>query len=244
MAVMAEQSHPGFSGSTSRWPALVRERATDSGPLLGPGSPIDTPEAEVYQLGELCAEAYMQSEALHFRALLLLAEFHRLEGWKSTSFPSTAEWLAWRVGIKLGPARERVRTATALMKLPRTAQAMQNGELSFAKVRALTRVATPENEETNCNQDANAGCSDGECLPNTGLDNGEPCAEDFQCTSGHCGDGFCCGAGECCGGSSDDCDESLCVARFCDGSFQCVYTNLLCATEDPDDGLTCTGSAH
>jgi hypothetical protein len=135
-------------GSLPRWPALVRDRAADSGPLLGPGSPIDTPEAEVYQLGELCAEAYMQSEALHFRALLLLAEFHRLEGWKSTSFPSTAEWLAWHVGITLGPARERVRTATALMNLPRTAQAMQNGELSFAKVRALTRVATPENEET------------------------------------------------------------------------------------------------
>jgi hypothetical protein len=115
---------------------------------LGPGSALDTPEAEVYQIGELCAQAYMQSEALHFRALLLLAEFHRLEGWKSTPFPSTAEWLAWRVGITLGPARERVRTATALMDLPRTAEAMQNGELSFAKVRALTRVATPENEET------------------------------------------------------------------------------------------------
>ena len=142
------------------WPALVRDRAAeawseeakeremDSGPLLGPGSPIDTPEAELFQLGELCAEAYMQSEALHFRALLLLAEFHRREGFKSTPFPPPAEWLAWRVGITLGPARERVRTALALTQLPRTAQAMQNGELSFAKVRALTRVATPENEET------------------------------------------------------------------------------------------------
>lgn len=99
------RTHPRSAPrSRPRWPALVRDRAADSRPLLGPDSPIDTPEAEVYQLGELCAQAYMQSEALHFRALLLLAEFHRLEGWKSTSFPSTAEWLAWRVGINLGPS--------------------------------------------------------------------------------------------------------------------------------------------
>jgi hypothetical protein len=94
---------------------------------------MDIPEVEAYQIGEMCAEAYMQSEALHFRALLLLAEFHRLEGWKSTPFPSTAEWLAWRVGITLGPARERVRTAVALMTLPLTSKAMKNGQLSFAK---------------------------------------------------------------------------------------------------------------
>ena len=46
------------------------------------------------------------------------------------------------------PARERLRTALALEQLPETAQAMRNGELSFTKVRALTRVATPDTEST------------------------------------------------------------------------------------------------
>src|SRR6266545_4990735 len=48
--------------------------------------------------------------------------------------------------IALGAARERVRVARALGMLPLLAQALARGELSYAKVRALTRVATPETE--------------------------------------------------------------------------------------------------
>ena len=51
------------------------------------------------------------------------------------------------MGLDLGVARERVRVARALATLPRLAQALARGELSYAKVRALTRVATPETEE-------------------------------------------------------------------------------------------------
>src|SRR5438309_8030166 len=50
-------------------------------------------------------------------------------------------------GSTRGAARERVRVARALATLPRLAQALARGELSYAKVRALTRVATPETEE-------------------------------------------------------------------------------------------------
>ncbi|HEX7788196.1 MAG TPA: DUF222 domain-containing protein, partial [Methylomirabilota bacterium] len=66
-------------------------------------------------------------------------------GW-NTGFRSCAEWLSWRVGLDLGAARERVRVARALGTLPRLAEALARGELSYAKVRALTRVATPETE--------------------------------------------------------------------------------------------------
>jgi hypothetical protein len=51
------------------------------------------------------------------------------------------------VGLDLGAARERVRVARALGTLPLLAEALACGELSYAKVRALTRVATPETEE-------------------------------------------------------------------------------------------------
>src|SRR2546428_10934347 len=67
-------------------------------------------------------------------------------GW-NTGFPSCAAWLSWRVGLDPGAARERVRVARALGTLPLLAQALARGELSYAKVRALTRVATPETEE-------------------------------------------------------------------------------------------------
>src|SRR5947209_1505226 len=68
------------------------------------------------------------------------------EGWNN-GFRSCAHWLSWRVGLDMGAAREKVRVARALGTLPRLAQALALGELSYAKVRALTRVATPETEE-------------------------------------------------------------------------------------------------
>ncbi len=110
-------------------------------------SPTVDPDDELFLLGERCAETYMRAEAMQYEAMVLLAEFDEREGWRGTAFGSTAEWLAWRIGIKPGAARERVRTARALTELPQTSRAMRAGEISFTKVRALTRVARPESED-------------------------------------------------------------------------------------------------
>ena len=75
-----------------------------------------------------------------------IREFDAREGWNN-GFRSCAEWLSWRVGLDGGAARERVRVARALGTLPRLAEALARGEVSYAKVRAVTRVATPETEE-------------------------------------------------------------------------------------------------
>lgn len=66
--------------------------------------------------------------------------------WAEAGFASCADWLAWRVGISRMTASEKVRVARALDHLPLISGAMDRGELSFTKVRALTRVATPESE--------------------------------------------------------------------------------------------------
>ena len=108
-----------------RWPRLVRETALELQP---------DPADELYRLGERCAEAYIQADALHYQAMVLLAEFHRRRGWQDSGFSSTAEWLAWRIGIQAGAARERLRTALALEQLPETSEAMRTGQLSFTKV--------------------------------------------------------------------------------------------------------------
>ena len=113
--------------ATPRWPRLVREAAVEWEPEADPSD-------ELFLLGERCAEAYMQADALQYQAMKLLAEFHRREGWRDTGFSSTAEWLAHRIGIQPNPARERVRTAVALEQLPLTSEAMRDGELSFTKV--------------------------------------------------------------------------------------------------------------
>ena len=76
----------------------------------------------------------------------MITEFDRLRGWEPEGHCSCAHWLAFRTGIDLGAAREKVRAARALTELPQISASMEQGELSFAKVRALTRVATPESE--------------------------------------------------------------------------------------------------
>src|SRR5262249_45027256 len=76
----------------------------------------------------------------------LIREFDARGGW-SNGLRSCAAWLSWRVGFAPGAAREHVRVARALGTLPLLSQAFARGELSYSKVRELTRVATPETEE-------------------------------------------------------------------------------------------------
>ena len=101
---------------------------------------------ELDRLGDEIAELSGHLEAASARLLDLIRDFDTRGGWNN-GFRSCAEWLSWRVGLDLGAAREKVRVARALATLPRLAQALARGELSYAKVRALTRVATPETEE-------------------------------------------------------------------------------------------------
>jgi len=98
------------------------------------------------RLGDEIAELSAHIEAATAQLLDLICEFDARGGW-NTGFRSCAAWLSWRIGLDLGAARERVRVAHALGTLPLLAQALARGELSYAKVRALTRVATPETEE-------------------------------------------------------------------------------------------------
>ncbi len=85
--------------------------------------------------------------AANHRWLQLIAEFDRRNGWSDGFTRSCAHWLNWQCGLDLGAAREKVRVARALETLPQVAAAMGRGELSYSKVRALTRIATPANEE-------------------------------------------------------------------------------------------------
>jgi Domain of unknown function (DUF222) len=84
-------------------------------------------------------------DAATARLLDLIREFDERGCW-DTGFSSCAGWLTWRTGLDPGAARERVRVARALPRLPRIAEALARGQLSYSKVRALTRVATPETE--------------------------------------------------------------------------------------------------
>ncbi len=85
-------------------------------------------------------------DAAEHRRLTLIRELDELDLSLGEGL-TTARWLAWRIGLSPGVAREKVRVARALGKLPLIDAAFGRGELSYSKVRAVTRVATPETEE-------------------------------------------------------------------------------------------------
>jgi Domain of unknown function (DUF222) len=103
-------------------------------------------DLDLDRLGDEIAELSAHLDAATARLLDLIREFDARGGW-SNGFRSCAAWLSWRIGLDIGAARERVRVARALGSLPRLAHALARGEVSYAKVRALTRVATLETEE-------------------------------------------------------------------------------------------------
>ncbi len=81
-----------------------------------------------------------------YELLVLIREFDERAGWLKWNLESCSQWLHWRCDLSRSAAREKVRVAHALKALPEIAVAFSGGRLSYSKVRALTRVATPANE--------------------------------------------------------------------------------------------------
>ena len=109
-------------------------------PTLIIKTPIDELESEIVTLhAHLCAEEY--------QFLVKLREFDLRQGWRAYHFNHCAEWLNMKCGISLSTGREKLRVAKALFFLPQISGAYQNGELSYSKVRAMTRVASDTTEQ-------------------------------------------------------------------------------------------------
>src|SRR5664279_161425 len=101
--------------------------------------PLERLEAEITQLAGNLAAA-------ECRWMVLIAEYDQRAGYEQWGCRSCAHWLSWHCGLDMRAARERVRVARALETLAVITNAFGAGTLSYSKVRALTRVATPANE--------------------------------------------------------------------------------------------------
>jgi 5-methylcytosine-specific restriction endonuclease McrA len=117
---------------------MERLRLRDDEPLT---------DEEVERLEDLAARIGERSAQLHAAEQELLewiAEFDRLEGWKLHGHRNCVDWLVFWTGLDRRTARERLRVARALERLPRTREAMGQGRLSYSKVRAITRLGELE----------------------------------------------------------------------------------------------------
>jgi hypothetical protein len=113
---------------------------TTSAPTSAPGElPLERLEAVIW-------EGSANLTAAEHDWLLAVAEFDRRRGWERWECHSCAHWLSWQVGLDIRAAREKVRVGHALVRFPAIAAAMATGRLSYSKVRAITRIATPATE--------------------------------------------------------------------------------------------------
>jgi len=110
-------------------------------------APVPCNQAHCEQLENQITELAAHIHAATYRLLELIREYDDAHGWAGPGMNSCAHWLNWKCGINLGAAREKVRVAHALVTLPKISEKFRLGEVSYSKVRAMTRVGTPENEE-------------------------------------------------------------------------------------------------
>ena len=112
---------------------------------------VSTPELSEKSNDELADEITLLAahiQAATCRLLVLIAEMDRREAYGDLHFKSCAHWLSWRTGDDISTAREKVRVARKLTECPRVQQAFAEGRISYSKARAITRIVTPDNEQT------------------------------------------------------------------------------------------------
>ncbi len=113
-------------------------------------SPVKVPEDCLLSIDELdrgIVKLAARINSSTYELLVLVRQFDERAGWLKWGLANCTEWLHWRCDLSLSTAREKVRVAHALKTLPLIARAFASGELSYSKVRPLTRVARTDNEE-------------------------------------------------------------------------------------------------
>lgn len=104
------------------------------------------PKDSIEELDQNILNLCTRINAATYELLMLVREFDERGGFLKWGLQNCAEWLAWRCDLSMTTALEKVRVAHALKHLPEISDAFSTGELSYSKVRSLTRVAHTNNE--------------------------------------------------------------------------------------------------
>lgn len=98
---------------------------------------------------EVVEEGARWSHSQH-RLVQLVAALDESNEWELDGAPTCAHWVADALDVEVCTAREWLRVGRALAELDVVDRAFGEGRLSYSKVRALTRVATPETQAELC----------------------------------------------------------------------------------------------
>jgi hypothetical protein len=110
-----------------------------SGRIVQPGAPGPL-SSQLRRISKVWARSQHE-------LVVTAAAFASSDEWIQAGSPTPAHWLAETADVEVCTAREWIRIGRKLRHLPATADAFASGAISYSKVRTLTRLATPENEE-------------------------------------------------------------------------------------------------
>ncbi|MDJ0909856.1 MAG: DUF222 domain-containing protein [Woeseiaceae bacterium] len=123
-------------------PATIDACASDRSSQR-PATAVTDTAALAAQITDLCSVIH----AATYRLLVMIRDFDDADGWHQPGLVSCAQWLNFQCGIGMNAAREKVRVAHALRELPKISKSFERGEVSYSKVRAMTRIANADNED-------------------------------------------------------------------------------------------------
>ena len=129
-----------------RYPRFVPEPAAD--PRLSESDPdhLDFIPDDPAELRRAVTRMAAHINLADWRFVKLIAAMDRTRGWREGGYCNLGNWLDHRCGLGPCASRERIRIGRALERLPRIDAAFRDGAISYSKVRAITRVATPHTE--------------------------------------------------------------------------------------------------
>ena len=133
---------------TSGTPSNSPRDTVEKNPASTKGNALAASQ-RITEIDELNAAIGRMSQAVNvanYELILHIREFDERAGWYQWGFTDGLSWLKWRCDLGTGAARDKLRIAHALKELPLLSEAFAGGELSYTKVRALTRIATVDNE--------------------------------------------------------------------------------------------------
>ena len=138
---MDEQSKTETAGAEEPSEARARTHAPDRS---APSEEVLARRAEYPRLRAKLGSLAAAQAALDHQILLALRELD--EGYAWEGWASCAHYLEHQLGWSAHEARERLRTARALKRLPQLGQALAKGELSYTKLRKVAPIADASNE--------------------------------------------------------------------------------------------------
>jgi hypothetical protein len=106
----------------------------------------DSCRADIDKLDRAIVRLSARINASTYELLVLIRQFDERAGWLRWGLSNCVDWLHWRCDLSPSAAREKVRVAHALKTLPLVSLSFSKGELSYSKVRALTRINDRCNE--------------------------------------------------------------------------------------------------